>query len=189
MITLADVRNKCTEGRFFPYDNWRDKLFVPPSIFLIWVFVNLGWSGNAVSWLSGVVAILGGMLLASNDKLLIVVGAFSYMLFYLLDYVDGGVARFRNEGGIEGQYIDWIMHSISALSISLGIFIGALINTNAVWLLPFGFLLVLSSTLQLDRFSLGWWTICMYRQQNMNRNKEKPEHVSAVNHGGGEENT
>src|SRR3990170_4417554 len=128
MIHFAEVKRKCAEGRFFPYDDWRDKLFVPPSIVLVWIFVNLGWSGNAVSWLSGVVTIIGGVLLASSDTFLVVAGACSFMLFYLLDYVDGGVARFRNEGGIEGQYVDWLMHSISALSISLGIFIGALLN-------------------------------------------------------------
>ena len=33
MIKYKDVKNKCSEGRFFSYDDWRDKLFVPPSIF------------------------------------------------------------------------------------------------------------------------------------------------------------
>lgn len=180
MINLDDVKHKCTEGRFFPYNNWRDKLFVPPSVFLVWIFVNLGWSGNFVSLLSGVVAIFGGMLIATNDKILILFGACSYMLYYLLDYVDGGVARYKNEGGIEGQYIDWIMHSVSAISISMGIFIGAINNTHSLWVMPLGFLFILSSSLQLDRFSLGWWAICMYRQQNKVNNKAKSENCSLL---------
>jgi len=175
MISLIDVKHKCMEGRFFPYDDWRDKLFVPPAVFLVWVFVNLGWSGNSVSWLSGIVTILGGMLIATNNKILILFGASSYMFYYLLDYVDGGVARYRKEEGIAGQYIDWIMHSVSAISISTGIFIGVLNNTHTLWIIPFGFLFILSSSLQLDRFSLGWWAICMYRQQNKSSNKVKSE--------------
>jgi len=171
MVSLIDVRHKCIEGRFFPYDDWRDKLFVSPSIFLVWIFVNLGWSGNAVSWLSGVVTIFGGMLIATNNKILILIGACSYMLFYLLDYVDGGVARYRNASGIAGQYVDWIMHAASAISISTGIFIGALNDTHMSWIMPFGLLFILTSSLQLDRFSLGWWAICMYRQQNKRDNK------------------
>ena len=180
LISLIDVKQKCMEGRFLLYDDWRDKLFVPPSIFLVWVFISLGWSGNSVSWLSGFVTILGGMLIASNNKILILFGACSYMLYYLLDYVDGGVARYRKTEGIEGQYIDWIMHSISAISISTGIFIGALNNTHKLWIIPFGFLFILSSSLQLDRFSLGWWAICMHRQQNKSMDKVKSENCSVL---------
>ncbi len=175
MISLTEVKDKCRTGRFFAYDNWRDKLLVPPSIFFVWLFVNLGWSGNAVSWLSGAVAISGGILLAANDQFLVLIGTCSYIIFYFLDYVDGGVARFKNEGGIEGQYIDWIMHAVSAVALSAGIFVGALNHSGApFWLVPFGILFILASVLQLDRFALGWWAICMYRQQNRANDRTGP---------------
>ena len=93
------------------------------------------------------------------------------MLFYLLDYADGGVARYRKEAGIYGQYTDWIMHSISAISISTGIFAGAINQTHDIWLIPLGVLFILASSLQLDRYSLGWWSICMQKQYNTSLNK------------------
>jgi hypothetical protein len=168
MIRLSEVREKCLAGRFFAYDDWRDKLFVPPSIILVWIFVNLGWSGNAVSWLSGAVTIIGGCLIATNDRILILLGACSYSLYYLLDYVDGGVARYKNVGGIEGQYVDWMMHVVAALAITAGIFIGAFNNNGQpIWLVPFGILFILAAALQLDRFAMGWWAICMDRQQRL----------------------
>lgn len=104
--------------------------------------------------------------MASNNNTLILIGSFLYAMFYLLDYVDGGVARFRNESGIEGQYTDWIMHVVSSVSITTGIFLGALNHTGEFWIVPFGILFILASILQSERFSLGWWSICMYRQQN-----------------------
>jgi len=164
--TYAEVKQACIDERFFAYNDWRDKLFVPPSFFLVWLFVKLNWSGNAVSWLSGCVTILGGILLTSRNHFLVLLGSLSYILFYYLDYVDGGVARYRKTSGIGGQYTDWIMHVISSVSISSGIFVGAFASTGSYWLVPFGLLYILASILQWDRFSMGWWSICMYRQQH-----------------------
>ena len=92
-VTYKDVKYKCTEERFFPYDNWRDKLFAPPSIFFVWLFVRLNISGNVVSLISGLVAVFGGVLLSTQNNLLILIGSFCYGAYYLLDYVDGGVSR------------------------------------------------------------------------------------------------
>lgn len=165
-ITFQEVKQRCAEGRFFRYEGFHDNFFVPPSIWLVWFFVNLGWSGNAVSWLSGLITVAGGCLLASQDKTLILIGSFSYISFYLLDYVDGGVSRLRKSGGISGQYVDWIMHVVSAVSIFSGIALGACQKTGtALWLLPFAVCLILGIVLQLDRHAFGWWTICMHLQQ------------------------
>ncbi len=168
-ISYKDVKSKCTKDRFFPYDDWRDRLFVPPSIFLVWIFVRFKVSGNAVSFLSGFVAILGGILISMENKVFIFIGSFAYILYYLLDYVDGGVARFNGSSGIGGQYIDWLMHTVSSLGIFIGIFIGAL-NSNGTWVMPFGVLTTIACTLNLERYSFGWFSICMHRQQQVVKN-------------------
>ena len=163
-VTYQQVKDKCTKGRFFSYDSIQDKIFVPPSIFLVWVFLRLGFSGNGVSVLSGLLAIIGGVLIASNEPMFIFIGSFGYMAFYLLDYVDGGVARYNDKSGAGGQYMDWIMHVVSCVSIMTGLFIGAFSNTG-LWLIPFGVLAVVASALSFDRYSFAWFAICMHRQQ------------------------
>jgi hypothetical protein len=168
-ISYKEVKEKCTKDRFFPYDDWRDKLFVPPSIFLVWVFVKFKVSGNSVSLLSGFVAIIGGILIASQNNIYILFGSFSYMLYYLLDYVDGGVARFNGSSGIGGQYIDWLMHTVSSLGIFIGIFIGAL-NASGIWAIPMGILTLIACALNLERYSFGWFSICMHYQQQIVKN-------------------
>lgn len=102
--------------------------------------------------------------MASGDPAYVVVGSFGYMAFYLLDYVDGGVARFRGKSGIGGQYMDWIMHVVSAVGIAGGLFAGAL-NVAGAWVIPFGILTVVAAALALDRYSLAWFAICMHYQQ------------------------
>ena len=163
-VSYQQVKSKCTKGRFFAYDSIQDKIFVPPSIFLVWVFIRLGFSGNAVSVLSGFIAIIGGVLIAGNNPLFVFIGSFGYMAFYILDYVDGGVARYNDKSGAGGQYMDWIMHVVSCVSIMTGLFIGAFSNTG-LWLIPFGVLAVVASALSFDRYSFAWFTICMHRQQ------------------------
>jgi hypothetical protein len=169
-ISLKRVRRECAEGRFFKYESFNDKILVSPSIIFVWLFVNLGMSGNAVSWVSGAVAILGGILLSSTNSLLIFLGSFSYVFYHILDYADGGVARLRKESGIEGQYVDWIMHVISSVAISSGIFIGALRISEGFWLVPFGILFIVASSLYFSYHAFGWWSVCMYYQQNKVKN-------------------
>ncbi len=171
-VTLEQVRTRCSEGRFYAYGSWRDRLFVPPSILLVWVFVRLGWTGNAVSFLSGAFALLGACLLAFGDPVGMVVGAFGYMVFYLLDYVDGGVARFRGEAGIGGQYVDWVMHAVSSVGIASGLFVGAF-AVEGPWVIPFGVLTVVAAALTLDRYSFAWFSICMHYQQRRARGDVK----------------
>lgn len=102
--------------------------------------------------------------MASRDARLVVIGSFGYMLFYMLDYVDGSVARIRGQSGIGGQYVDWTMHAVSAVGIAAGLFAGALLASGP-WIIPFGVLTVVAAALALDRFSLGWFAICMHYQQ------------------------
>lgn len=162
-LTLASVRARCAEGRFLPYSGRNDRLFAPPAVFLVWVFAGAGWSGNAVSLLSGLVVAIGAVMLASSNPLTVFVGSFGYVTFFFLDYVDGGVARIRKEAGMGGQYIDWLMHVVAAVGTAAGLFAGALSMTGP-WIIPFGVLAVIAAALTLDRYALAWFSIVMQYQ-------------------------
>jgi hypothetical protein len=170
-LTFREVRTRCTQDRFFPYEGFHDKLFSRLSIYLVWFFLRLGWSGNAVSVLSGTFAVIGGVLIASSNQHLVIVGSFAYALFYLLDYVDGGVARFNSTSGVGGQYVDLAMHVVSSLGYAAGIFAGAM-SVTGNWIIPFGVLTIVAAALNLDRYSLGWFSITMHYQHQLA--KERP---------------
>ena len=183
MISYKTVKKKCVEERFFPYDDWRDRIFVPPSIFLTWLFVNLRISANIVSLISGLVAIIGGVMITSENNYIVLGGSFGYMIYYLLDYVDGGVARFNGNIGVGGQYVDWIMHVVSSISIFTGIFIVAF-NIEGNWIVPFGILTIVSVALSLDKYSFAWFSIIMYQQQQKEKlypSKPKPIEINNIN--------
>ncbi len=163
-ITFDEVKTKCSKERYFAYDSLQDRLFVPVALYLVWFFVRIGVSGNAVSWLSAFVAVLGAFLLTSNDTLVVLIGSFGYILWCLLDYVDGAVARFNDKGGVAGQYVDWIMHVIAHIAIIVGIAVGAM-NSAGSWINPFAILGIVAAGLTYAKFSMAWFAICMEQQQ------------------------
>ena len=163
-VTIDEIKKKCSDERYFVYDSLQDRLFVPVALYLVWLFVRIGVSGNAVSWLSALVAVLGAFLLTSSDSLVVLTGSFGYILWCLLDYVDGAVARFNGKGSVAGQYIDWIMHVIAHIAIIAGIAIGAM-NSVGAWIYPFAILGIVAAGLTYAKFSMAWFAICMEQQQ------------------------
>ena len=167
-VTIDEIKKKCSDERYFAYDSLQDRLFVPVAMYLVWLFVRIGVSGNAVSWLSALVAVLGAFLLTSSDSLVVLIGSFGYILWCLLDYVDGAVARFNGKGSVAGQYIDWIMHVIAHIAIIAGIAIGAM-NSVGAWIYPFAILGIVAAGLTYAKFSMAWYAVCMEQQQRRAR--------------------
>ena len=166
IVSFDEVKKKCVEGRFFSYSGLHDRIFVPPAMFLTWMFVCFGVGGNAVSWISAFFVIAGACGLASSDPYLVVLGSFGYLAFYLLDYVDGAVSRYNDSAGVSGQYLDWIIHIIASVATMSGIVVGANLHAGA-WIIPFTVLALVASALATGIFSMGWFAICMERQQRL----------------------
>ena len=167
-VTIDEIKKKCSDDRYFAYDSLQDRLFVPVAMYLVWLFVRIGVSGNVVSWLSALVAVLGAFLLTSSDSLVVLIGSFGYILWCLLDYVDGAVSRFNGKGSVAGQYIDWIMHVIAHIAIIAGIAIGAM-NSVGAWIYPFAILGIVAAGLTYAKFSMAWYAVCMEQQQRRAR--------------------
>ena len=146
---LEDALNK----RFYSYEDIRDTIFLflakPISYFLF----KLGFTANFVTLISGLFSLIGGLLISLDNKFSMLLGSLFFLAFYLFDYVDGIVARLRNEQSIGGQYIDLIMHLVTVVSFSLGVSIGS-INNNGSLMIPLAFVNVIACALNLSRFKL-----------------------------------
>ena len=163
-LSLKEIKTQSSQGRYFAYDSFHDRIFVPPAMYVVWLSLKIGLSGNGVSWISAIVAVVGALMLTSENNLIIFIGSFGYALWYFLDYVDGAVSRLNGKGSVSGQYVDWIMHVISHVAIVAGIAIGAM-GAAGSWLYPFVILGIIASSLAYSRFSMAWFAICMEQQQ------------------------
>ncbi len=162
--SLREIKEISVRDRYYPYNNWSDYIFSPMAPYLAWCFIRLNVSGNGVSWISGCVAIIGGMFMATGSQTLIFIGSFGYLFFYQLDYVDGSVARFNKKTGVGGQYIDFIMHVISHVAIMAGLVFGAVSQFGSI-IYPFGILALVAAALAQARFATAWFAIAMEQQK------------------------
>lgn len=162
--SLKEIKEISIRDRYYPYDTWIDSIFSPISPYLAWLFIRLNVSGNGVSWISGFIAIIGAILMATESSILIFIGSFGYMLFYQLDYVDGAVARLNKKTGVGGQYIDFIMHVISHVAIISGLALGAISQFGSA-IYPFAILALVASGLNHARHSIAWFAIVMEQQK------------------------
>ena len=164
--------NKSIKLRFYKYQDFRDKIFLILANPLAYFFYKIGIDANTLSLTSGLVAIIGGILLTSQNKTIVFFGSLCFPLFYLLDYVDGIVARLNKKNSIGGKYLDLVMHQVVGISISFGIFVGAL-KAEGEYIIPFGLLSVIASSFFLSRFSIGWFSIVMefFEQKIKNNGK------------------
>ena len=87
-------------------------LFRPAGFALTWAAVRVGLTSEAVSWLSGVVGLVGCAALVSGRGVLHPAGLALLFLFNLLDCVDGSLARTLKTGNPYGRFLDSVCGGI-----------------------------------------------------------------------------
>ena len=58
-----------------------------------------------------------------------VAASFWSLLSPAIDMSDGEVARYRNQGGVSGHYLDWYMHFVSSSALVIGLFLASKENS------------------------------------------------------------
>ena len=96
---------------------------------------------NYVTWLYGILGVVGGVLLITSRPLL---GLFIFYFKGILDSADGHLARIQNETSAYGKRLDSFCGMIGTLSFYLGvsIYIGYFTSCFAVPYVMFTFFLL-----------------------------------------------
>ena len=150
MESISELRAICQKSKVsdreeigMSYQDFKSKLDLKFSIYFTWIFLRLGISANTVTILSGIAAIIGGILLVSKNIWVVIFGIFFLHLYYLLDYSDGEIARYNNTSSIKGWFLDWYMLFIRDAAMFTGLAIGAYNIESNNFILICGFLAVL----------------------------------------------
>lgn len=91
------------------------------SIYLTWLLLHTRVRPNQVTVVTVILAFLGACLLAAPAAGIALGGAFSLLAHFLLDKVDGDIARFRKTYSLAGVYLDDLGHSIAYGGIFVGL--------------------------------------------------------------------
>jgi phosphatidylglycerophosphate synthase len=121
--TLRELESVCQKPR------WREvgSLLArrgarPAALYLTWLVVRWPVSANAVTALALVVGCVAAFLFAQPQPAAFVAGVVALHVWYLLDHVDGQVARYRRTESVTGLYFDFMMHHVvhPACAFALG---------------------------------------------------------------------
>jgi len=114
---LRDVRAVAQPPQFSP--SAFDGMYRVPSIFLSLPLARLGVTANGVTvaWIAAGLA--GVLALAADGWWVRIGGALLLQLSYLLDFVDGEVARLRAQSSRVGSFLDLVGHGLIKTTLPL----------------------------------------------------------------------
>src|SRR3989344_6063366 len=123
-ISYREVKRRQLEDfRTYPTGNLYNiyRHFSTPFTYLS---LRRGITPNQITIVYFFCCILGGIFLAFGTYLSMLIGAFFFIIFKVLDDSDGEVARIQKSHSIEGVYLDRIGHYIYSLSLGMGLAVG-----------------------------------------------------------------
>jgi phosphatidylglycerophosphate synthase len=123
----------------------------PLSKYITWLVLQTPMSANHVTTLHLVVGIIGSCALGHPLLHIRLLGCALLYFGFVLDNVDGEVARFRKQVSITGKYLDTITHVLVNTLMYFGFALGVYWDTEAIIIVVLGFLAALFS-LRLDVF-------------------------------------
>ena len=119
--TLAELKRTVTEP--YPENVWTAKVIRPLSCYPTWLFLRLKITANQATITSLLVGLGGCATLALGY---FVVGALLINISYLLDRIDGNIARITGTSSILGRLIDgftdFLLDALVPVSIGIGLY-------------------------------------------------------------------
>ena len=105
---------------------WVKLVARPISFIFTFLFVNLKCSANFISVLSGIVSVIGCILLAIPDTITMIFGVVLINFWIVLDCVDGNIARVTKKSTRMGEFFDaaygFIICAFDFLAIGIAAF-------------------------------------------------------------------
>jgi hypothetical protein len=139
--TLAELRRRELHGQDARIGNVLARRFArPTAIYGTWLAVRLGMSAHRLTVASLLAALAGAVCLASGTRLGFVAGAVLGLLAFWLDRVDGQVARWRGTAGLNGVYLDYMMHHAATMALGFALGFGLAARTGTLGWAAAGFL-------------------------------------------------
>jgi len=191
--SLAELEQKCQKPDYQQVGTWMARRIARPAALRItWCLAPWGVSANMVTSLAWAVSLLAAWAFAAGSAGGWTLGALLLQLWYLLDHVDGQLARLRGTASLDGVQLDYLMHHSVNLAVPIGVGWGMFEQDGQTgWLLAgmvwgWGMLLIgLQNDARYKAFIHRLWAI---RQQGQGVRLQAPPTTASSSHvpsGGG----
>ena len=175
--TLAELSRHCQKPDHRRVGNWMACWIARPLALLVtWAILPAGISAHTMTLLAWLTACCSAAAFAWGSSAGWVMGAILLQLWYLLDHVDGQLARYQGTASLDGATLDYLMHHWVNLTLPLAIGWGLYSHHfNVLW-----FLLGLS-------WGLGALFIGLYHDARYKSFIQRLKRVDGIlqTHGGG----
>lgn len=112
-MKLKDLRARIEKKERLTPETRFDRYFARKiSIYITWILVHTKVSANQVTASQLVIGGLGCVFIGTGEKSFIAIGIGLLHFSYILDCVDGEIARFRGSSSLTGIFFDEASHSI-----------------------------------------------------------------------------
>jgi len=120
MREVCQQRRPNAKGKMVWTGHWFNRFFSRYfSIYITWLFVKMGVSANAATFLIIPTALIGVALCVPHVLWMSVLGSLLLILAEVFDCVDGEIARWVKKSSIKGLYLDLASHVLCNAPMSL----------------------------------------------------------------------
>lgn len=124
MESIKELREIC-QGPRRDTDSWHMKHIArKPSIYITWALLHTPISANGVTFLMILIGLIASAIYMNGTKISFFIASIILQLWYVMDMVDGEVARYKKQLSLTGVYFDSISHYISHPFVFFGIGMG-----------------------------------------------------------------
>jgi phosphatidylglycerophosphate synthase len=153
-VTLEEIRSRTYKRR----DAWWTVWLVDPlAARLVWVVAPWRWvTPNLLTMLAFVIGVGSAACFWQGDYGWLVAGAVLFHLSFVLDCMDGKIARLNGTGSVFGAWLDYVLDRLRVAVCVIGLFGGQYAKTNNfayVWLA--GIVLFLDMFRYLNALQMG----------------------------------
>ncbi len=136
LSTLPELEKRCQKPDHRRIGNWMARRIARPlALRVTRVVLPLGVSAHAATLAAWAVAMAAAVCFGWGTVSGWMLGAALLQLWYLLDHVDGQLARYRGTESLDGASLDYLMHHTVNLLIPIGVGWGMAADQRW-WLLP-----------------------------------------------------
>lgn len=133
-FTLADVRERTYKSR----DAWWTVFLVDPlaSRLVVWTANRTAITPNQITFGAGVLGVGSAVAFAMGSWPWLVLGAVLFHLSFVLDCMDGKIARLKGTGSVFGAWVDFVFDRIRFFGCMMALLVGQwAVTGQAVYLL------------------------------------------------------
>ena len=139
MESLAELDRVCQKPQHRTVGTWMAcHMTRQQALAVTWLLLHTPVTANQVTVASIAAGIAAGAGYAGAARpWAFLAGALAHQLFYLLDHVDGQIARYRQTVSVTGLYLDYMAHYLVNASTVFGLGLGAFFQTRRLVFLYF----------------------------------------------------